>query len=75
MVWIPARMRNFSAVMCVTVPIPECPAVMPGFLFASATSSFTERAGTDGCDTSSSGEMFTGATGVKSRSGSYLSLR
>jgi hypothetical protein len=72
---IPARSRNRSSVMWVTVPMPECPPVMPGFFFAIATSAFTERAGTDGCETSTSGERLIGATAAKSRNGSYGSFR
>ena len=66
---MPARSRNFSAAMCVTVPTPELPQVMPGCFFASAISSFADFTLTEGCATMISGDEDTGATAAKSRSG------
>ena len=71
---MPARMRNFSAAMCVTVPTPELPQVMPGFFFASAISSLADFTPSEGCATMISGDVETGATAIKSRCGLYESL-
>ena len=46
----------------------------PGFFFASATSSFTDFAGTDGCITSIIGALAIVATGTMDRAGSNGSL-
>ena len=66
---MPARQRNFSDAMWVTVPIPALPQVTPGCFFASAIRSFAVLMPTDGCATMMSGEDETGATAVKSRNG------
>ena len=62
----PVARRNISSERCGVVPMPACPAGVPGFAFSSAISSPTFVAATDGCTTSTSGAAATLDTGAKS---------
>ena len=72
---MPAACANSTAARCVGVPGPAFATDNPsGLLFAKATKSFTEVAGTDGCTTSTSMYEATSETGVKSLIASYGSF-
>ena len=67
----PVMLLNSSAATCIEPPAPELEKLsLPGWLFASAISSFTEFAGTEGCTRSSRGRSATIETGAKSLTGS-----
>jgi hypothetical protein len=60
-----------SAARCGVAPRgPVAQLSSPGFAFASAMRSCTDFAGTDGCTTSTIGELPTSVMGEKSRTGS-----
>lgn len=64
---MPARIFSISPARWLEVAVPdEAIDSMPGFAFASATSSATAFAGTDGCTSSTFGIDTTCATGAKS---------
>src|SRR5216117_3196232 len=69
---MPAPRRKRSALRCVALPMPtEAELREPGFAFAAATSSFTERMPFEGAITSTLGSKARGTTPVRSRSVSY----
>ncbi len=68
---MPVRSAKSTPARCGAPPTPEIAKLsFPGFAFASATSSFTEPAGIDGCTTRMCGEYATIVTGAKSFAGS-----
>ena len=65
---MPVFRLNSSAARWFSEPVPGTPTFSaPGFARASATSSFTERTGSDGCTTSTSGPDARLVTGSRSR--------
>ncbi|MND00013.1 hypothetical protein D3C83_184970 [compost metagenome] len=67
---MPARCLKSSSARCPEVPLPaEANAILPGRLLASATSSETEAAGTEGCTIRIFGTEMPCVIAVKSRSG------
>ncbi|MNC84601.1 hypothetical protein D3C83_01590 [compost metagenome] len=61
------RPLKYSAARCVPLPVPaEEKLIAPGRAFASATSSRTERAGSEGCTVSTKAEEARCVTGAKS---------
>ena len=69
---MPAADLKSSTERCGVLPTPPEPKLSrPGFAFASAMSSCTDLAATEGCTTSMRGEVATSVTGTKSFCGSY----
>ncbi len=67
----PVAALNISPLMCDWMPLPPDPKFScPGFAFASAMSSATVFAGTEGCTTSTWPALATIDTGAKSAMGS-----
>src|SRR5690348_7817012 len=74
-IFVPAIDENVSPERCTIVPFPEdAYAISPGRDLANAMNSLTERAGSDGCTTMTSGVCATMAICEKSRTESYGSL-
>ena len=72
---MPALILKSSSARCPDVPLPaDAKANVPGFAFASAMSSFTDFAATDGCTTRMLGSVMPSVIGAKSLSGSYATL-
>ena len=68
---MPAAFTKFSPAMWTWLPMPAEPKlIVPGLDLASAISSFTLLAGTDGCTTTSCGPLATLVTAMKSLTGS-----
>jgi hypothetical protein len=65
---VPAIWLNITSARWLVVPVPFEPKFRPPRVFlASATNSFTLRAGTDGCTVTTSGADATCVIGMKSR--------
>ena len=72
---MPAMCLNKAMFMCELEPMLEVPCVKaPGCAFAILIISLTDRAGKEGCATSTTGTWAIIATGAKSCMGSYGNL-